>query len=147
VIWFFGLFAAIAGLFLLGLAARNLWKGRASRGWRRVPGRILRSFVFVDHGSKGGEGYTPKLEYEYTLDGHRYTSMRWRYGQTGAWSRKSADRSIAPFPAGTAVTVHVNPSDPTESVLISGTSPGNLAIAAAGLVFAGVAGVLIRRAM
>ena len=123
---------------LLILALRNFYRGSAARNWTPTPGKILRSFVLVEEGSEGGESYRPKVEYEYTYRGLVYRGDRLRFGQTVHWNRKQAEHIIAPFQEGSTVPLYVDPAKPKDAVLIRGTSMGNLAIAAAGLILAWV---------
>ena len=123
---------------LLILALRNFYRGSAARNWTQTTGTILRSFVLVEEGSEGGETYRPKVEYEYKYQGVGYRGNRLRFGQTVHWNRKQAEQIIALFQEGSTVPVFVDPSKPKDAVLIRGTSMGNLAIAAAGLILAWV---------
>jgi Protein of unknown function (DUF3592) len=135
--WLIRFFEAIslaAGATLVVVAVRNFLKGAASRQWPHTQGIVLRSFVLVSKDSDG-EGYTPQVEYEYSVEGKKYRGMRLRYGQTGSWNRKQAERIIGPYVAGSSVPVAYAPSDPEQAVLVRGMSWGNLAILASGLVF------------
>ncbi len=129
---------SIPGVFLLGLGVRNFVKGSASRNWSPAQGCILRSVVLVGT-SDDGENFTPRVEYEYVVAGVKYRGTRLRYGQIGSWNRKQAERTIARYIAGAQQTVLYNPSNPAESVLISGTSLGNIVIVLCALVFLGFA--------
>ena len=124
-----------AGAFLVGLAIRNFRRGSVSRRWPQVEGRVLRSFVLVETDADGGRGFTPQVEYEYVVEGATCRGMRLRYGRIGSWSRKQAERIIAPYPAGASVRVFIDPVKPADAVLIPGTSWGNAAIALSGIVF------------
>lgn len=139
--WFFRIWALLflsVGVLSVGLAIRNLLKGSASRRWPQVQGRILRALVLVQTESEGGDSYTPQVEYEYTVEGIEYRGKRLRYGQTtGSWGRKQAKRTIGRFTVGGPAPVWFNPRKPADSVLVRGTSWGNLAILFAGLVFVG----------
>src|SRR5438105_5034061 len=109
--WFLRIWASLSGatgVFLVGLAFRNVARGSASRGWPRTEGRVVRSFVLVDNSDEGGEGYTPQVEYEYSVDGVTYRAMRLQFGRTGSWSRERAERVIAPYTAGSGVPVFFN---------------------------------------
>src|SRR5262245_57887628 len=146
-VWVLGYAATasfLVGAFLIALALRNARKGQLSRQWPQFPGRIIRSFVFVDTDSEGGEGYTPRVEYEYAVAGAKYQGARLRYGQTGSSTRERAERIVAGYPSGSSVMVFVNPRQPEDAVLVSGTSWGNVAILLAGLVFIGAAIALIQ---
>lgn len=122
------------GAFLVFLAVRNARAGLASRGWLRVPGLVVRSFVLVQTYDEG-TGYFPTVEYEYNVEGRNYSGSRLRFGQTGSSNRGQAERVIAPYQAGASVEVFVNPARLSEAVLVPGTSWGNTAIALAGLAF------------
>ncbi len=131
---FWELFCGSAGAGLIALALRNLFKGWSSRGWSRTQGIVVRSFVLVDE-TDGRESYTPQVEYEYSVGGKKYLGRRLRYGQIGSSSRKRAERVIVPYTSGTSTQVWFNPRDPSDAVLVSGSSWGNAAIAIAGLIF------------
>jgi hypothetical protein len=140
-IWFSRLgetLLSIPGVLLLGHAVRNFLKGSASRNWPPSQGCILRSLVLVGT-SDEGESFTPQVEYEYVVAGVNYRGTRLRYGQIGSWNRKQAERTIARYIAGAQQTVLYNPHNPSESVLISGTSLGNIVIVLSALVFLGFA--------
>jgi hypothetical protein len=123
-----------AGTFLVLLALRNARKGLAARSWLRVPGSIVRSFVLV-HTDNEGTGYVPTVEYEYNVEGNKYSGTRLRYGQTGSSNRAQAERLIRPYQEGASVEVFANADRPSEAVLVPGTSWGNVAIALAGVAF------------
>ena len=127
-----------AGSLLAGLAVRNLVRGSASKYWPQTEGCILRSFVLVQKDSDHGESYMPQVEYEYVVEGKKYHGTRLRYGQIGTWTRKQAERVLAPFPEGGRAAVFYNPRRPKDAVLLCGTSWGNIAIVLGGSVFLGV---------
>jgi Protein of unknown function (DUF3592) len=129
------------GAFLVLLALWNARKGLAARNWIRVPGVIKRSFVMVQKGDDAAAGHHPAVEYEYSIEGKKYSGSRIRYGQIGSQDRSGAERVIAPYQPGTQVEVFVNSRKPSDAALVSGVSWGNLVIALAGLVFL-AAGVL-----
>jgi Protein of unknown function (DUF3592) len=129
------------GAYLVLLALRNARKGLAARNWIRVPGVIKRSFVTVQKDDDVAPGHHPKVEYEYSVEGKKYSCSRIRYGQIGSRDRAGADRVIAPYQPGTQVEIFVNPRKPSDATLVPGVSWGNLLVALAGLVFL-AAGVL-----
>lgn len=123
------------GAFLVGLAARNVLKGVASKHWPQVQGRIVRSFVLVHQGDEGGEGFTAQVEFEYVVEGKTLRGRRLQYGRTGSWNRRRAERVLAPYQTGQSVPVLVDPRRPIDAVLIPGVAWGNVLIAGAGLIF------------
>ena len=142
VLRYFQVMSFVLGAFLVVLAVRNAKKGFASRHWPQAPGIIVHSSVLV-HTDADGEGYTPRVEYEYSVDGTKYRGVRLRYGQTGSWNRGRAERVIAPYPPGSSVLVFFNLSQPADAVLVCGTSWGNIAIAFAGVLCLAVCAALL----
>jgi hypothetical protein len=132
------------GVFLLSLAFRNSLRGRASRHWSQTPGVITRSFVLVNTDNDGGFTYMPQVDYEYTVERVAYRGTVLRSGQIGSSNRAQAEKVIAPYPPGASITAFYDPSRPESSVLLPGTSWGNLAIAAAGLAFLACGLAMIR---
>ena len=133
--WYIEIVSSALGLFLLSLSIRNWWRVRLSRHWPSAPGRINRSFVLVTSDSDGNVSYTPQVEYDYTVEGTAYRGTLLQSGQLGSSNRARAEQAIAPYPADTTVPVFYDPRRPAIAVLVRGTSWGNLAIAAGGLIF------------
>jgi Protein of unknown function (DUF3592). len=79
--WYFETVPVGAGLFFVFLSIRNCWRGHASRRWPSVIGRITRSSVAVDPEGDGGFAYTPKVEYEYAIEGTAYRGTRLQSGR------------------------------------------------------------------
>lgn len=123
------------GALLILVSLRNAWRGSASRRWPQAPGRITRSFVLIGDDGEDGETYTPRIEYEYQVEGTNYRGTVLQQGRIGSWSRKRAERIIAPYSPGASVVVFFDERRPANAVLLPGTSWGNLAVALAGLVF------------
>ena len=122
-----------AGTFCVLFAVRNFIKGSASKSWPQTPGTIQRSFVLVEKDSDGGNSYTPKVEYDYTVEGTVYQGSRLRHGPTGSSSRAYADRAVALFAPGTKVLVFFNPQRPADAVLVQGAGWLNLLFAVVGV--------------
>jgi hypothetical protein len=135
--WFLRIAEAVffvAGAFLFS-SPSGPPRGSASIGWPQTSGRVLRSYVSVDTGMEGGEGNTPRVEYQYAVQGNTYQGTRIRFGQTGTWTGAQAERVIAPFSPDSTIAVFFDPQKPPDAVLVAGISWGNLGIALAGLVF------------
>lgn len=82
-----------------GLWAREQHRGRLAESWPAVAGTIQQA-----------GGRKTQTIYRYEVDGRAYRGQRVRF----AWGSKH------PYGAGQAVTVHVNPDDPTDAVLYPG---------------------------
>ena len=95
-----------------------------SADYAAVQGKIIKSKVKVDT-SDDGTSYSPQAEYEYVVNGRRYTGTRIRYGVTSG-GKRSAKRFVASRPAGSAITVRYNPARPDDALLEPGVSGGDL---------------------
>jgi len=91
-----GWLSCLSALLIL-LAPRNAWRGCASLRWPQTTGesRILSCWW---RRCRDGTTYTPKIEYEYTVEGTSHRGTLLRHGQIGNWSRKQAEQVIAPYP-------------------------------------------------
>jgi hypothetical protein len=63
--------------------------------------------------------FSPEIEYGYEVGGTSYHGNRYRYGDMSFFD-SSADRIVAAYPVGVAVTVFYDPRDPAESLLRPG---------------------------
>lgn len=152
----------VGGIALCGVGAAgivdtilDLRRWRATPGWPTADGRVLSSHVEAQH--PGQDDYTEKLrfEYEFHVDGLRYTGRRIRAGQEldltvgggpgYAWSTARGDAGR--YPPGSPVYVRYDPRNPKRCCLRTGGLPGILAKLAfcIGLLLGG--GVLIRKSL
>lgn len=94
-----------------------------SADWTPTDGVVSRSEL--RHGRKGSVSLD--LAYTYTVDGQRLTGREYQPGPhllpSGKW------RAVhAALPVGSRVTVHYNPADPAEAVLVPGLRPDVLLV-------------------
>jgi hypothetical protein len=166
--------AALIGLgvvtFLIGAA--GLWAaaslasdGDASTRWVEAKGRVVasgvdtrRSFHASDIRNPYGPTtyeHRPVVRYTYAVGGRTYTADRVRFGERNAEDgdagRDRAQAEADRYPEGMAVTVYVDPADPTAAVLEPGRQSTPWMIGVGGVAFlAGVAmiglGLRARRA-
>jgi len=96
-----------------------LWsRARQQFTWDAVEGTICASAVDFDW-----EYYRPRIEYTYVHRGRTFQGAKLRsLALSVNWSGP-ARRAVAKYPLGSAVTVFVNPTYPTESVLERGGDP------------------------
>ncbi len=128
----FGLFYGFTVLPLLHvLAARN---------WQRTP-CVVESSRVVTHSDDDGATYSIEVVYRYFCAGREYTSNRYRFTTGTTGGRKSKDRVVAGYPAGSETFCYVNPAAPDEAVIDRGWN-AELAIGAFGLLFAAAGGLL-----
>lgn len=86
--------------------------------WQKVDGKVLETAIV------GRRGFNPRVNYEYTVGGTRYTGTDDLYTPafgTGRHSRReTADGIAANYNPNTKVTVYCNPENPAESRLETG---------------------------
>jgi len=128
---------AFGGLFLL-FGLRIMVKGLRTYRWPTTSGVVRGQDITSSTSSEGGStSYSPKLRYEYDVDGTTYVSSRIAVGSGPSFSSRSGAREwLEAYPTDSEVTVHYNPRRPDRSVLQPGGVLGGLflvVLAAAGL--------------
>lgn len=113
----------------------RMMRGGASQGWESVEGEVISSRVDRQWGrsqtnSRTDWRYYAEISYRYESGGERYTSSRIRIddppGGSGASGKEESQKYVDRFPVGAKPEVFVDPDDPTEAVLIRGTSSSGL---------------------
>ncbi len=113
----------------------SAWSGlRAyqSTAWREVPGTVL----YAECSSAGNRTSARHVQYEYTVGGVRYASLREHFGL-----RVASVDCVAGYGAGERVSVYYDPARPSEAVLRPGSYRQPALGAAVGLTFAAFGGV------
>lgn len=112
---FFTLFA-LAGTGILFALVVPMWKNRmAAKSWVEVPGEVIWSRV-KSHKGDDSTTYSPHIFYRYNFEGKTYRSDRRSFANING-SDSKASSIVKNHPAGSAVTVFVDPRQPEESVL------------------------------
>ena len=112
--------ARLLGLILLGggfslslSATERISSIYAKRDWPIYKAKVTKAELTL------GKAYRPIIQYEYEISDQAYTGstdMR-SPGFGGKKTRYDAGKSlIERFPAGTILSIHANPADPTESI-------------------------------
>ncbi|MFW6201343.1 MAG: DUF3592 domain-containing protein [Gemmatimonadota bacterium] len=125
---FVGGAVAFMGVVLLGFAAWWIVPAWDSLDWTPVEGTIVSSEVDreIRTRRRSGGGRTShtvwirRADYEYEVDGRVFRGDRVSFEIEGTTNRDSARAWVDRHPAGTPVTVLVDPDDPTASVLERG---------------------------
>lgn len=125
---------AVVGTLVLAWGLYGMYHGLASQFWPSVQGKIIYSSLY---GQTSSGSYRGVVRYQYYLQGKRYLGDWQRIG-----SRDEARAFVKASPEGSAVTVHYDPSDAADSVLVTGISWRDFVIPAIALVIFVVAWVL-----
>jgi hypothetical protein len=136
---------SLAALLMAGGALLELAKLARLESWPTVPGTV--SLSQVQPGCKVPAGFTPRIQYTYMYEGILYPGSLRSFNMAACDTREAVSGIVSRYPAGAAVTVHVNPSRPSEAVLETAVDTGalwGLAIAALLVGAAGMAWVVPR---
>lgn len=128
----FGGIFLLVGLILVFVAISQRKKAQAAEAWPVAPGLILSSGLAnhnsYDSDSGSTTNYEPQVQYQYTIMGQPYTGNQLSFG-TAQYDYNTAAKKIAPYPQGTPVTVHYDPSNPVNAVLETKAAAGGILLA------------------
>lgn len=118
---FMGAAFLAAGGFVLHIFVSEIFADRAACSWPTVEATLLRSEVKSTwHSGQRGGGhysYSPYVAYSYEVDGRRFEGDRYAFLNHSSGKSSVARERLAPYPVGSRVQVHVDPDDPSKSVL------------------------------
>ncbi|MEP6537709.1 MAG: DUF3592 domain-containing protein [Bryobacteraceae bacterium] len=118
-------FFLVPGVLMMGIGSRNIWRGVSSSHWPEVKGVVT--------SSTNAAGVAVR----YVMNGQEYSSGVIQFGQTsGSSDSAEAELLRLRYPAGSAVTLHVHPKDPSLAVVEPGFHSDSLWLPGAGLLFA-----------
>ncbi|HTY98378.1 MAG TPA: DUF3592 domain-containing protein [Rhodocyclaceae bacterium] len=109
----------VGGIFSIAPAVKTIQLARASLAWPTAPGRVTVAEVREDYDSRG-RYCTPRIAFEYQVDGRSYESDSLLVGTTPSGSMPYARSVTEKYPVGAAVRVAYNPADPQRAVLEPG---------------------------
>ena len=146
-----GIIMVIVSVVIILLQANEMSiraQAEAAREWPKVSATVIESKLTQLRNSTkaNSKDWAPYVRYRYSVDGVEYTGERYRFiapGRKGQ-SKIMAERNLEPYPRGKKFKLHVDPKDPTTSVIRSGipwTSFGWIFIGG-GIVF-GLAGIAV----
>ena len=107
---------AISAIIAIRLRAAERAVARC-REWLPVSGHVVASSIRAVFSEDVGTQYTPNVEYRYVFGDRRYASEVLSVGMNVRYTRRGAERRIAPYRSGQPVQVFVDPLDPSNSVL------------------------------
>jgi Protein of unknown function (DUF3592) len=118
----FGIVWLVAGPMVamaLAMLANKMIQARRASVWPQAAGRITRSDVVATRHQKSGEATEvtniPAVEYEFSVQGSRFTGTRISIGEDTGGANTEA--TLAHYPVGAAVMVYYDPADPGNCVL------------------------------
>lgn len=96
--------------------------GRQSLTWPSVAGVVEVSKLKVSDDSDDGTKYRPDIRYSFVYQGYAHTGDRVRCAMLWQEDARTFDAVMAKYPVQQAVSVYVNPHNPSEAVLEPGVS-------------------------
>lgn len=112
------------GLYFMAVGTWDAVRAVSSSSWPIASGVVTRSEIeFQDDPRIGKPGsHRPSVDYEYLVDGQRYTSSRIRVVTVGTSRRSDAESVLQDYPVGSPVSVHYHPRHPNLAYLEVGFS-------------------------
>ena len=128
------------GLAIARIGIRQTWDAWQSPSWQTTPGVITASSMSVSTTTNSRDDpvqrnrsirqevtkdvWIPQVTFLFELDGKKYEGHRIGVGDVPSDSHSGADEIVKRYEAGATVTVYVDPSNPTESILQPGITFG-----------------------
>jgi hypothetical protein len=121
---FFALGLLVIGVTMVAVALRQSTRARETRGWTRTEGRIVESRVekIEDESEEHLDRTRFVIRYAYRVGGRTYESPQVWIGSSEASSSDEPTRWVERFPPGAVVPVWFDPRDPSQAVLVRGSS-------------------------
>jgi hypothetical protein len=145
-----GVFAAV-GVALLIFGLRDRKKAKATENWPIAKGAIASSRLDQQTRTERNQGrtytrtsYAPVIEYSYEIGGRTYQGNRVFPGSTMSYDLGTAQNIVNRYQPGSSANVHYDPGDPTQAVLETKSTGGNLFMIIGGVfAFLGIVGCCI----
>ena len=108
-------------------------RSRRSAGWPRTTGTVLGGDMLRSETPTASDirvgysvTYEPHVRHEYAVAGRRYENARLTHAaQPQIPDSAAAQGQLSKYPVGGQVTVFYDPENPSDSVLVPGSSTGN----------------------
>lgn len=107
-------FAAF-GMFFMGIMAYSFYQGAAAGSWVETPCRITAGEIVYPQ--RSGSKYSYKVAYSYVYSGRNYSATRLSFNTQGGEYKKVLKLS-QDYAPGMDVKCYVNPSNPSDAVLV-----------------------------
>lgn len=121
-IGFFALFAVVGALVFYFISARPLARILSARQWPAVPCWVVSSEVKSQR-DQHGSTYSVNILYRYAFNDREYKANQYDFmgGSSSGYGGKQS--IVARYAPGSQQVCYVNPSQPTEAVLVRGFTP------------------------
>lgn len=129
ILGFFGVVFLLFGLIFFSMTISTVNKGKESENWYETTGVITSSKLEIEEETDYDPEtdhpytyytYTPKIEYNYTVNGVNYSGNKISFEIVSATNYDWAQNKVNLYYKGKNVTVYYNPENPSESVLEKG---------------------------
>jgi hypothetical protein len=121
-----GVTLAVVGFGVALLSAAVLARGFQTSTWPTTSAQIVRADVETTKKASGfrrsgvstfSNYYIAKIEYEYTIDGQKYTGDTVGGSSSEGFDPRVADAVVAKYPVGSQVTISYNPRRPKDALI------------------------------
>jgi hypothetical protein len=129
---------------IAGLVQRK--RARDAASWPTVQGQVIESGLqehrTYDSESGASINFLPVVQFRYTLLGQVYSGDHISFGNV-YYDKRTAMKKIAPYTAGSLVTIHYDPDNPANAVLeIKAIGSNLLLILGGAFMFLGILAVI-----
>lgn len=133
--WVF-LLSLTLGVWIGGYGIVNFMRAIACENWPSVQGRIASATIrYRGGGAETLPSFTPKVTYEYVVEGKPYIGTRRKFGRQHFVLKSPAEEIICRYPLDATVDVYYCPNNPRVAVLErSGGAIHSTTTAVAGIV-------------
>jgi hypothetical protein len=112
--------ALVVGAVLAGAFTSTFLKSFTTRRWVPTPGVVTESSIETRTERDGTNSYAPLVTYRYDFHGHSHFGNAVRLVGTSDRNRNHADEVVSAYFPGAHITVYVDGSAPSQSVLQPG---------------------------
>jgi len=130
------------GLFVtLYFGLPTLKLAKSSGSWPKTSGVVMQSSIETKRSSSHRRGrrsrtsYSPKIQFEYTVDGKQYSSDQLNASGEFFAGRGKAQEVVDNYKRGKQVDVFYSPADPNVAMLEPGLTGGSFVVFGVGVLF------------
>jgi hypothetical protein len=140
-IWSYYLVFGILALAIYGSFLQLIY-GYMATNWPKATGIITKSEMEFDHREDRIDYFKAIIEYEYVVDGRKYSYCNYDF-QNSLANKSCIESRLTEFPLESSVQIYYKRNSPNISVLKPGVKPLHIIVPALVLFFTGAAIVLM----